>query len=61
VNIEVTQTDHGGYWTDDPDDLDVHVMKHIGTPGGSIVVYSLFESEAPRNPKLRTECVDGIA
>jgi hypothetical protein len=44
-----------GYWTDDRADRDAHVEKHTKT-----VVYTLFENEAPRNPKLRQECVDGL-
>lgn len=45
-----------GYWTDDINDRDQHIMKHVGVQG----IYALFEHEASLNPPLRRECIDGV-
>lgn len=47
-----------GYWTDDPEDLDEHVIRHHNA-GTDDQLYDLFEDQAPDNPILQ-DCSDGI-
>lgn len=48
-----------GYWTDDPADLDDHVIKHVDEGSGD-KIFDLFEDQAPADPILR-DCRDGLS
>jgi hypothetical protein len=47
-----------GYWTDDPEDLDDHVIQHHNAGSGD-QLFDLFDDQAPTDPVLRN-CSDGI-
>jgi len=46
-----------GFWTDDPEVLDAHVMMHAAK--GTDELYDLFEDQAPPNVALH-QCDSGV-